>query len=122
MFQSPTDAAPVSLEILVITKLCHWAILDLFHLFNIVDYLSNPVWFGSSIGRVANRIAFGKFSLDGKEYQLAINAPPNSHHGGLTGFSNVGSLRFQKTSLKLPLVVLKIPLGRGLEYKLIDLC
>ena len=59
------------------------------YLFLLVDYLSNPPYFGATIGRVANRIANGKFSLDGKKYQLAINAPPNTLHGGWVGFNKV---------------------------------
>jgi len=50
---------------------------------NIAGYESGTSYFGCTTGRVANRIAGAKFTLDGKEYKLAANDGPNTLHGGV---------------------------------------
>ncbi|CAG5987787.1 unnamed protein product [Menidia menidia] len=50
-------------------------------------YVADRRYFGAVVGRVANRIAGGRFTVEGKEYQLDINSGPNSIHGGLRGFN-----------------------------------
>jgi aldose 1-epimerase len=49
-------------------------------------YEGDQPYFGGTIGRVANRIAKGKFKLGGQDYTLAVNNGPNHLHGGLKGF------------------------------------
>eukprot|EP01084_Bolivina_argentea_P227522 384247_1 len=55
---------------------------------NIFDYEHKNRYFGSIVGRYANRICKGKFTLNGKQYKLPINNGPNSLHGGIDNFSH----------------------------------
>lgn len=52
------------------------------------NYFGDGPCFGKVPGRFANRIALGKFTLDGVEYTLPVNNGPNSLHGGPQGFQN----------------------------------
>jgi aldose 1-epimerase len=53
------------------------------------DYLRKPQYFGSTVGRVANRLAKARFTLNGKDYVVSANDGSNSLHGGARGFDKV---------------------------------
>ncbi len=57
---------------------------------DLASYLGKSNYFGASVGRYANRIRGGRFTLDGRDYTLARNDGPNTLHGGTEG-STVGS-------------------------------
>jgi aldose 1-epimerase len=56
---------------------------------NLEGYLGSHPYFGAATGRVANRIARARFTLDGKEFTLAANNGPNTLHGGKKAFDKV---------------------------------
>ena len=76
---------------------------------SLADYQKATAYFGALIGRYGNRIGKGTFSIDGKEYKLAINNGVNHLHGGLKGFDKVvwtASPSFQADGAHLELTYL----------------
>ncbi|HZZ28022.1 MAG TPA: aldose epimerase family protein [Pirellulales bacterium] len=77
---------------------------------NLDSYVKHTAHFGATIGRYGNRIAKGKFTLDGKEYTLPINNGPNHLHGGPHGFDHQ---LWQAKEVKSPEAV-------GVEFKYVS--
>ncbi|WP_397447690.1 aldose epimerase family protein [Polaribacter sp. R77954] len=74
---------------------------------SLTDYEKSSPYFGALIGRYGNRIANGKFSIDGKEYSLKTNNDSNHLHGGVKGFDKVvwsAEVLKEKGALKLSYV------------------
>ena len=69
---------------------CHGGHGDVVHGFNTLDeYVKKNPYFGCLVGRYGNRIAKGKFSMDGIDYTVSANSDPNCLHGGHKGFDKV---------------------------------
>jgi aldose 1-epimerase len=80
-------------------------------------YLTKNPFFGAAIGRYANRIAKGQFSLNGQTYQLPTNNGPNSLHGGTVGFDKcVWSATTARTSKDVSLVLSRVSPNGEMGY------
>ena len=88
---------------------------------NLQGYLQDKgkIYYGATIGRNANRIKNGKFTLNGKTYQLAINNGPNHLHGGIDNFSSkIFDYEIKENTLKLSYLSKDMEEGYPGELKL----
>lgn len=76
---------------------------------NVQSYIDSRSYCGTSVGRVANRIAGAKFTLDGKEYKVSANENGNCLHGGTEGFDK----RFYQAEEKGDTLVLSLTSADG---------
>lgn len=76
------------------------------------DYETEHSYYGAICGRVANRICNGRFTLNGTDYQLAVNNGPNHLHGGMIGYSH----KVWKSSVKDDKLVLTMESLDGEEH------
>lgn len=79
------------------------------------EYLAGSPYFGAIVGRYGNRIAGGKFTLDGQAYELPVNDGPNSLHGGLRGFDKVVWKADARQTPQGPVLALTYVSGDGEE-------
>ncbi len=82
---------------------------------NMDGYNTVPSYFGALVGRYGNRIANGKFTLDGETYSLATNNGPNHLHGGIKGFDKVVWQADTATSDEGPQLILRYTSPDGEE-------
>ena len=78
-------------------------------------YPTKSPYFGAIVGRIGNRIAKGKFSLDGKDYELAVNNGENHLHGGKQGFDKRIWTVLSKPTDKNPSLTLQLVSPDGEE-------
>jgi len=76
------------------------------------DYVSNPVFMGGTVGRVANRIARGRFELGGKKHELECNNGPDHLHGGFHGWDKV-LWKYEGSTERSVLLSYDSPAGEG---------
>lgn len=86
---------------------------------NVKDYIESGIFCGATIGRVANRIEGGAFTLGGREYKLPLNDGKNHLHGGAEGFDKrFYEVETGENSLTLSLISEDGDMGYGGELKL----
>lgn len=82
---------------------------------DLAGYIKSSPYFGCLVGRYGNRIAQGRFTLDGKLYALAVNNGPNALHGGLQGFDKVVWTAKSKLTAQGPVLELSYVSKHGEE-------
>lgn len=86
---------------------------------SVKDYInSTEPYFGATIGRFGNRIAKGRFNIDGKKYSLFVNNGPNTLHGGKKGFQAVVWDAIQKNDSTLELHYISKDMEEGFPGRL----